>query len=79
MKNFIIRKKIVQYVVDDSISKANIKKVVKINFIDKSIKDAYLEKFKIYCLIFNDKKNEAQLLFDILREQNLSDKFLMIK
>ena len=35
----------------------------------------YLEKFKIYCLIFNDKKNEAQLLFDILREQNLSDKF----
>ena len=26
-------------------------------------------------MIFNDKKNEAQLLFDILREQNLSDKF----
>ena len=75
-EKFYNKKKIVQYVVDDSISKANIKKSCeKINFIDKSIKDAYLEKFKIYCLIFNDKKNEAQLLFDILREQNLSDKF----
>ena len=75
-EKFYNKKKIVQYVVDDSISKANIKKSCeKINFIDESIKDAYLEKFKIYCLIFNDKKNEAQLLFDILREQNLSDKF----
>ena len=47
----------------------------KINFIDKSIKYPYLEKFKIYCLVFNDKKNEAQLLYDILLEQKQSDKF----
>ena len=32
-------------------------------------------KFKIYCLIFNDKKNEAQLIFDLLKEQKLSDSF----
>ncbi len=70
------KKKAIQYLVDDNIAKANIKDgCEKINFVDKNIKDPYLEKFKIYCLVFNNKKNEAQLLFDILREQNQSDKF----
>ena len=35
----------------------------------------YLEKFKIYCLVFNDQKPQAQLLLDLLREQKQSDKF----
>ena len=70
------KKKVVQYLVDENIAKADIKKgCEKVNFLDKNIKDSYLEKFKIYCLVFNDKKNEAQLLYDILREQNQSDKF----
>ena len=47
----------------------------KIEFIDSTIKDSYLEKFKIYCLTFNNKKSEAQLLLDLLREQKKSDKF----
>ena len=34
-----------------------------------------MEKFKIYCLIFNEKKSQAQLLLDLLREQQQSDKF----
>ncbi len=68
--------KVIQYLVDENISKANIQQSCeKINFLDKNIKDAYLEKFKIYCLIFNDKKNEAQLLYDILKEQKQSDTF----
>ena len=50
-------KKVVQFLVDENIAKANIKESCeKVNFLDKNIKDAYLEKFKIYCLIFNDKK-----------------------
>ena len=70
------KKKIIQYLVDDNIARADLKEgCEKIDFIDKNIKDQYLEKFKIYCLIFNDKKNEAQLLHDILKEQNQSDKF----
>ena len=70
------KKKVIQYLVDQSIAKANlIDGCEKINFLDKNIKDPYLEKFKIYCLVFKDKKNEAQLLYDILREQNQSDKF----
>ena len=70
------KKKIIQYLVDENIAKANIKKgCEKISFIDKNIKDAYLEKFKIYCLVYDNKKNEAQLLYDILREQSQSDNF----
>ena len=75
-KTFPSKKKLIQYLVDSNIAKANIKEGCnKINFLDKDLKDRYLEKFKIYCLVFNKKKNEAQLQLDILREENQSDKF----
>ena len=75
-KEFRSKKRAVQFLVDDNISKADIKEGCnKIKFIDSTIKDSYLEKFKIYCLVFNNKKNEARLLLDLLREQNQSDKF----
>ena len=74
--SFKDKKKIIQYLVDKNIAKANLNNgCKKIEFISKDIRDSYLEKFKIYCLIFNDKKNDARLLFDILQEQNLSDEF----
>ena len=74
--DFPNKNKIIQYLVDTNISSANIKiGCEKVNFIGKDIKDPYLEKFKIYCLIFNNKKSQAQLLHDILKEQNQSDKF----
>ena len=70
------KKKIIQYLVDKNIAQANLNRgCQKIEFLNKEIKDSYLEKFKIYCLIFNDKKNEAQLVFDLFKEQGLSDKF----
>ena len=75
-EEFPNKKKIIQYLVDRNISSANIKLgCEKVNFIGKDIKDPYLEKFKIYCLVFNNKKNQAQLLHDILKEQKKSDKF----
>ena len=74
--DFPNKNKIIQYLVDRNISSANIKiGCEKVNFIGKDIKDPYLEKFKIYCLIFNNKKSQAQLLHDILKEQKQSDKF----
>ena len=74
--DFPNKNKIIQYLVDRNISNANIKiGCEKVNFIGKDIKDPYLEKFKIYCLIFNNKKSQAQLLHDILKEQKQSDKF----
>ena len=74
-KEFDGKSRAVQYLVDQSIAQANIKKgCEKIEFIDSKIKDSYLEKFKIYCLVFN-KKSQAQLLLDLLREQKQSDNF----
>ncbi len=73
---FESKSKAVEYLVNKNIESGNIKKgCEKIKFIDAKIKDAYLEKFKIYCLVFNKKKQEAQLLLDLLREQKQSSKF----
>ena len=75
-KQFNNKSKAVQYLVDKNIASANIKEACeKISFIDAKIKDAYLEKFKIYCLVFNNKKSQAQLLLDLLREQKQSSNF----
>ena len=75
-EQFDSKTKAVQYLVDKNIASGNIEKgCEKIKFIDAKIKDSYLEKFKIYCLVFNDKKSEAQLLLDLLREQKQSSKF----
>ena len=75
-EDFKSKSKAVQFLVDENIAKANIKEgCEKIKFIDAKVKDSYLEKFKIYCLVFNDKKSEGQLLLDLLREQKQSDKF----
>ena len=73
--DFHNKSKLVQYVVDKNIASGNIKNGCdKVKFIDAKIKDPYLEKFKI-CLVFNNKKSEAQLLLDLLREQKQSNKF----
>ena len=75
-KTFPNKKKLIQYLVDNNIAKANIKEgCKKINFLDKSISDTYLEKFKIYCLVFNNKKSEARLQLDILKEEQQLDSF----
>ena len=75
-EDFKSKSKAVQFLVDENIAKANIKEgCEKIKFIDAKVKDSYLEKFKIYCLVFDDKKSEGQLLLDLLREQKQSDKF----
>ena len=75
-EDFKGKSRAVQYLVDFNISNAEIKEgCEKIKFIDSKIKDAYLEKFKIYCLVFNNQQSQAQLLLDLLREQKQSDNF----
>ncbi len=39
------------------------------------INDDYLSKFKIYCLINSEKREEAQLLFDLKKELGMEDNF----
>ena len=77
-KNFEFdgKSKLIKFLVDHYISSANISEgCKKADFINKEIKDNYLEKFRIYCLILNKKNEEAVLNFDLLREEGRSDKF----
>jgi len=68
--------KAIKFLINEYLSSANIKLACdKINFIDKKIQNDYLEKFTIYCLINNDRKEEAQILFDLLKERGFKDKF----
>ena len=68
--------KAIRFLVDEYLSSANIKSACeKTNFINKDLKNDYLDKFKIYCLINNDRKEEAQLVFDLARERGLKDNF----
>ena len=70
------KKKIIRYLVDKNITKANLDEACKsIELINEDVKDSYLDQFKIICLIKENKKNEAQLILDLLREQKLSNKF----
>jgi len=75
-RNFSNSDKAIRYLVDRNISKADLKSgCEKVSFLSKDIKNSYLEKFKIYCLVYNDKADQAQLLYDILREEKQSDSF----
>ena len=70
------KQKVIKYLVDENISKANLADACQnISLLSKDVNDSYLDQFKIICLIRNDKKEEAQLILDVLREQKLSNKF----
>ena len=68
--------KAIKFLINEYLSLADIKSACeKINFKDSKIQNNYLEKFTIYCLINNDQKEEAQLVFDLLLEEGFKDKF----
>ena len=68
--------KALKFLIDEYLSSADIKSACeKINFIDRELQNFYLEKFTIYCLIHNDQKDEAQLIFDLIKERGFKDKF----
>ena len=68
--------KAVKFLINEYLSSADIKSACeKINFLDPRVQNNYLEKFVIYCLINNDRKEEAQLIFDLLKETGPEDKF----
>ena len=79
LKNQIINEnsKLTKYLVDYYLSESNVKKACEIfSEIKDTIEDVYLSKFNIYCLIHNNKKEEAQLLIDLKKELNdFNDKF----
>jgi len=83
IESYLIKNQIVndhpeltKLLVNDYLSRSEIKKVCEIfSEIKGPILDDYLSKFKIYCLINNNKKEEAQLLLDLKKELGFENEF----
>ena len=68
--------KAIKLLINEYLSSADIKSACeKINFVEKNVQNKYLDKFTIYCLINEDRTDEAQLILDLLKEQGFKDKF----
>ena len=83
IENYLLKNKklknqsnLIEYLVNDSLSEANIDNACeKIKFISSNNSSDYLNVFSIYCLINDNKIDEAQLQFDLLKESNFKSKF----
>ncbi len=72
--------KAVKFLINEYLSSADIGSACeKINFVRPKIQNDYLEKFIVYCLVNNDRKDEAQIYLDLLIEKGLNDKFFVDK
>ena len=86
IKNFIIKNpsiknsdKLIRFYVDYYLSNSQLDKSCEIfEFANELISD-YLNNFKIYCLINDNKKEEAQLLIDLKSEFKALDEFFLKK
>ena len=68
--------KAINLLINQYLSSVDIKSACeKINFVSEEVQNDYLNKFTIYCLINDDRKDEAQLLLELLIESGFSDKF----
>ena len=67
--------KLIKHYVDEYLINSDIKNSCEIFESIKILNDPYLNKFKIYCLINKDRREEAQLLFDLLKETGFKDIF----
>ena len=78
LKNQIVNDhpKLTKLLVDEYLSRSEIKKACEIfSKIKEPIQDNYLSKFNIYCLINDNKKEEAQLMLDLKKELGFKNKF----
>ena len=65
-----------RYLVDQYLSESNITKACEIfNKNTQVIKNEYLSKFNLYCLINSGKNEEAQLIFDLKKELGFKDEY----
>ena len=69
------KNKLIKFYSEYFLSNSEVKKACEIFNISGAITDKYLNNFKIYCLILEDKKEQAQLLFDLSKELDEIDTF----
>ena len=71
-----IHPELTKYLINYYLSEANIEKSCEIFSKNlEPIKDEYLSKFNIYCLIVRNKKEEAQINLDLKKELGFEDKY----
>ena len=78
LKNQVINDhpKLTRLLVDDYLSRSEVKKSCEFfSKIKDPIQDNYLSKFNIYCLINDNKKEEAQLILDLKKELGFKDEY----
>ena len=67
--------KLIKYYVDENLAESDLESACEIFDNINTFNDDYLNKFKIYCLINQDKRDEAQLHFDLIKEIGFKDNF----
>ena len=68
--------KLIKFLVDEYLARSELEKSCKIlSKINYSTENEYLSKFNIYCLINDNKREEAQLQFDLKKELGFKDAF----
>ncbi len=71
----IYNSKLIKFYINDYIENADLEKACKIFDEIKYFSDNYIDKFQIYCLIDQEKREEAQLLYDLNKESGFRDDF----
>ena len=67
---------LIKFLLDDYLSQSEVEKACNVfDIVQEGISDHYLSKYEIYCLINKNKKEEAQLLFDLKKELGFNDSF----
>ena len=67
--------KLIKYYVDEYLIENEIKKSCDLISKVDIFNDQYLNKFKIYCLLIDNKRDQAQLIYDLLIEKGFKDIF----
>ncbi len=68
--------KLIKFLINEYLSRSQLEKSCKIlTDIKYPTDDKYLSKFNIYCLINDNKRDEAQLQYDLKKELGFKDKF----
>ena len=78
IKNEIINihPELIKYLVNEYLSEAKIDKACEVfSKNSQPIQDDYLSKFNLYCLIKSNKKEQAQLIFDLKKELGFNDEY----
>ena len=71
-----IQPELTRYYIDEYLSNNEIEKACEIFSENLNpINDEYLSKFEIYCLIKSNKKDEAQIIFDLKKELGFKDEY----